>query len=48
MPLREAAKHAPPLPETNPDDPGPFAFADADRVAHSCDAGFAEVVIEPA
>jgi ubiquinone/menaquinone biosynthesis C-methylase UbiE len=23
LPLREAAKHAPPLPETNPEDPGP-------------------------
>jgi SAM-dependent methyltransferase len=27
LPLREAGKHAPPLPETNPEDPGPFAFA---------------------
>ncbi len=28
IPLREARKHAPPLPEANPEDPGPFAFAD--------------------
>ncbi len=32
LPLREAGKHAPPLPETNPEDPGPFAFANEARV----------------
>ena len=32
LPLREAGKHAPPLPETNPEDPGPFAFASEARV----------------
>ena len=48
LPLREAAKHTPPLPETNPDDPGPFAFADATRVSRILtDAGFADIAIEP-
>ena len=28
LPLREAGKHVPPLPETDPEAPGPFAFAD--------------------
>jgi SAM-dependent methyltransferase len=31
-PLREASKHAPPLPELGPEDPGPFSFADEERV----------------
>ena len=48
LPLREAAKHAPPLPETNPEDPGPFAFANEARVRRILsDAGFADVVLEP-
>jgi SAM-dependent methyltransferase len=48
LPLREAAKHAPPLPETNPEDPGPFAFANETRVRRIlADAGFADVVLEP-
>jgi SAM-dependent methyltransferase len=48
LPLREAAKHAPPLPETNPDDPGPFAFASEARVRRILsDAGFADIVLEP-
>jgi SAM-dependent methyltransferase len=47
-PLREAAKHAPPLPETNPEDPGPFAFASEARVRRILgDAGFADIDLEP-
>ena len=48
VPLREATKHAPPLPETNPEDPGPFAFASEARVRKILsDAGFADIVLEP-
>jgi SAM-dependent methyltransferase len=48
LPLREAAKHAPPLPETNPEDPGPFAFASEARVRRILgDAGFADIVLTP-
>ena len=48
IPLREAKKHAPPLPETNPEDPGPFAFADEARVRRVLsDAGFADIVVTP-
>jgi SAM-dependent methyltransferase len=48
VPLREAGKHAPPLPETNPQDPGPFAFADPTRVRRILsDAGFADIVMTP-
>jgi SAM-dependent methyltransferase len=48
LPLREATKHAPPLPETNPEDPGPFAFASEARVRGILgDAGFADIVLEP-
>jgi len=48
LPLREAGKHAPPLPEANPEDPGPFAFASEARVRKILgDAGFADIVVEP-
>jgi len=48
VPLREAGKHAPPLPEMQPDDPGPFAFADPDRVRRILtEAGFADIAIAP-
>ncbi len=48
IPLREAKKHAPPLPETNSDDPGPFAFADEARVRRVLSAaGFADIVVTP-
>jgi len=48
VPLREAAKHAPPLPETDPEAPGPFAFADEARVRRILrEAGYADIVIEP-
>ena len=47
-PLREAAKHAPPLPESNPEEPGPFAFGDDARVRRILtEAGFADTVLEP-
>ena len=47
-PLREAAKHAPPLPETAPDAPGPFAFASDARVRQILtDAGYADIVLTP-
>src|SRR5271155_1411474 len=48
IPLREAKKHAPPLPETNPEDPGPFAFADEARVRRVLsNAGFADIAVTP-
>jgi SAM-dependent methyltransferase len=48
IPLREAKKHAPPLPETNPEDPGPFAFADDVRVRRLLSAaGFADIAVTP-
>jgi SAM-dependent methyltransferase len=48
VPLREAAKHVPPLPETNPEDPGPFAFADPARVRRILsEAGFADITVTP-
>ena len=47
-PLREATKHAPPLPETNPEAPGPFAFASHARVRRILsDAGYADIVLTP-
>jgi SAM-dependent methyltransferase len=48
LPLREAGKHAPPLPETDPEAPGPFAFASETRVRRILsDAGFADIALEP-
>lgn len=48
LPLREAGKHAPPLPEMDPEAPGPFAFANETRVRRILsEAGFAEIVLEP-
>jgi len=48
VPLREAAKHAPPLPEMGPEDPGPFAFADEARVRRILNkAGYADIVVTP-
>ena len=47
-PLRAALKHAPPLPETGPEDPGPFSLADEARVRSILGAaGFAEVRVTP-
>ena len=48
LPLREAGKHAPPLPETDPTAPGPFAFANEARVRRILsEAGFAGIALEP-
>jgi SAM-dependent methyltransferase len=48
VPLRAAANHAPPLPETGPECPGPFAFADPARVRRILGgAGFVDVDLEP-
>jgi SAM-dependent methyltransferase len=48
VPLREAGKHAPPLPEMDPEAPGPFALAAEARVRRVLsEAGFADVSIEP-
>ena len=43
VPLHAAYAHVPPLPKLGPDDPGPFSFADAERVTRILtQAGFAE------
>ena len=48
VPLREARKHAPPLPEMDPEEPGPFAFADETRVRRILsEAGYADIVLTP-
>jgi SAM-dependent methyltransferase len=48
VPLREAMKHAPPLPEMGPEDPGPFAFASEARVRRVLsEAGFADIALVP-
>jgi SAM-dependent methyltransferase len=48
LPLREAVKHAPPLPEMNPEDPGPFALASEERVRRILgEAGFADIKLTP-
>lgn len=49
VPLREALKHAPPLPETDPEAPGPFALAAEPRVRRILtEAGFMDVALTPA
>ncbi len=48
LPLREAGRHAPPLPETDPEAPGPFAFASEARVRRILsEAGFANIELAP-
>ena len=48
VPLREALKHAPPLPEMGPEAPGPFALADEARVRRILsEAGYADVAVTP-
>ena len=48
VPLRAATLHAPRLPEANPLDPGPFAFAEEARVRQILDAaGFRDISLEP-
>jgi SAM-dependent methyltransferase len=44
VPMRAARKHAPALPETSPETPGPFAFADGSRVQRILsEAGFVDI-----
>jgi hypothetical protein len=46
--LRAAFQHLPPLPRPGPDDPGPFSFADPDRVRRVLEAaGFRDAAVEP-
>ena len=46
LPLRAASAHLPPQPLHDPDAPGPFAFADPDRVRGILErAGFGEIEI---
>ena len=48
LPLQEAYKLVPRLPEMGPEDPGPFAFANEKRVHRILrTAGFASIAIEP-
>ena len=48
LPLQEAYKHVPRLPEVGPEDPGPFAFANETRVRRILNAaGFASIAIQP-
>ncbi len=48
VPLRAIAGYAPPLPETGPEDPGPFAFADETRVRRLlAEAGFVDIDVAP-
>ena len=48
VPLRAARKHAPPLPDAGPEDPGPFAFADEQRIRRLLEeAGFADIEVRP-
>jgi ubiquinone/menaquinone biosynthesis C-methylase UbiE len=48
LPLQEAYKHVPRLPELGPEDPGPFAFANDTRVRRILNAaGFTSIAIQP-
>jgi SAM-dependent methyltransferase len=48
IPLRAAASHLPPGPSPEPDEPGPFAFATAERVRGILsEAGFVDIEITP-
>jgi ubiquinone/menaquinone biosynthesis C-methylase UbiE len=48
VPLNAAYEHVPTLPKLGPEDPGPFSFADAERVRRILtDAGFREPSWEP-
>lgn len=47
LPLQEAYKHVPKMPEVKPEDPGPFSFASEDRVKKVLsDAGFSSIATE--
>jgi SAM-dependent methyltransferase len=46
LPLQEAYKHVPRLPEVGPEDPGPFAFAREERVRRILsEAGFSSIAL---
>jgi ubiquinone/menaquinone biosynthesis C-methylase UbiE len=48
VPLMQVYKHVPNLPESGPEDPGPFSFARADRVRRILNqAGFSAIALEP-
>jgi len=48
LPLQEAYRHVPRLPEPGPDDPGPFSFASERRVGSILErAGFSSIEFEP-
>jgi ubiquinone/menaquinone biosynthesis C-methylase UbiE len=48
VPLNAAYQHVPRLPQLGPEDPGPFSFADPERVRRILTAaGFAEPVLKP-
>lgn len=47
IPLRIAFQHVPPPPPPGPEEPGPFSFADPDRVRRILDnAGFRDIALE--
>jgi SAM-dependent methyltransferase len=49
LPLQEAYKYAPRLPELGPEDPGPFSFASEERVRRVLGgAGFSSIAMHPA
>ncbi len=48
LPLQAAYRHVPRLPQLGPEDPGPFSFADPDRVRQILGAaGFTAVTLDP-
>jgi ubiquinone/menaquinone biosynthesis C-methylase UbiE len=48
VPLQEAYRHVPRLPETKAGDPGPFSFAQSERVQGILEqAGFRSIALEP-
>jgi len=48
LPLQEAYRHVPRLPELGPEDPGPFSFASAQRVRDILQkSGFGDIALEP-
>jgi ubiquinone/menaquinone biosynthesis C-methylase UbiE len=47
LPLQAAYKHVPKMPQMGPEDPGPFSFADEERVRRIlAEAGFASIALE--
>src|SRR5262245_13234849 len=48
LPLQEAYKHVPRLPEVGPEDPGPFSFGREERVRRILNqAGYSLIDMEP-